>query len=274
MSEEKEIKEKKENIESEEISKAEKSTNFENSNKYILEVEDVQKSFGSNEVLKGVDLKVKKKETIVILGKSGTGKSVILKCIIGLIMPDHGVIKVLGKDITEMKGKDLEELRRKMGFLFQGGALYDSMTVRDNLKFPLERMPNNKDIDMDAKVNEVLEEVDLLKAIDKMPSELSGGMQKRIALARTIIMEPDIILYDEPTTGLDPATSKEISELIVKMQENRGVTSLVVTHDMPCAEIVSNRIEILKDGDFFKEGTFEELRKSDDEFVKGFFEFY
>lgn len=253
---------------------AEKSTDFEPGDEYILEIEDLKKSFGSNEVLKGVDLKVKKKETIVMLGKSGTGKSVILKCIIGLIQADHGIIKVLGKDITELKGKELEDLRRKMGFLFQGGALYDSMTVRENLKFPLVRMPDNKDIDMDAKVKEVLEEVDLLKAIDKMPSELSGGMQKRIALARTIIMEPEIILYDEPTTGLDPATSKEISDLIVKMQKNRGVTSLVVTHDMPCAEIVSNRIEILKDGDFFKEGTFDELRKSDDEFVKGFFEFY
>lgn len=255
-------------------SPAEKSTIFEKEKGYILELEDVQKAFGSNEVLKGVDLKVKKTETIVILGKSGTGKSVILKCIIGLIQPDHGVIKVLGEDITTLKGKELENLRRKMGFLFQGGALYDSMTVRDNLKFPLVRMPGNIDEDMDEKVEKVLKEVDLVKAIDKMPSELSGGMQKRIALARTIILEPDIILYDEPTTGLDPATSKEISELILQMQESRGVTSLIVTHDMPCAEIVSNRIEILKDGDFFVEGTFEELRKSDDKFVKGFFEFY
>ena len=241
----------------------------------ILFLEDVQKSFGSKEVLKDIHLAVKKKETISILGKSGTGKSVILKCIIGLIKPDFGEIYAFGQELTSMDRNDMTMIRRKMGFLFQGGALYDSMTVRENLKFPLERQPDKiSDAEMEEKAENVLREVSLLDAIDKMPSELSGGMLKRIALARTLILSPEIILYDEPTTGLDPATSKEISELIVKMQEKFDVTSIVVTHDMPCAKIVSTRIKILKDGRFFKEGTFDELEKSDDEFVKGFFEFY
>ncbi|MCB0721929.1 MAG: ATP-binding cassette domain-containing protein [Ignavibacteriae bacterium] len=241
----------------------------------ILFLEDIQKSFGSKQVLKDIHLAVKKKETISILGKSGTGKSVILKCIIGLLKPDFGEVYAFQEEITGMNRSQLEKVRQRMGFLFQGGALYDSMTVRENLKFPLERQPDKiSEAEMEEKAENVLREVSLLDAIDKMPSELSGGMLKRIALARTLILSPEIILYDEPTTGLDPATSKEISELIVKMQEKFDVTSIVVTHDMPCAKIVSSRIKILKDGTFFKEGTFDELEKSDDEFVKGFFEFY
>lgn len=241
----------------------------------ILFLENVQKSFGNKTVLKDINLAVKKKDTISILGKSGTGKSVILKCIIGLIKPDLGEIYAFNEEMTSMNRNQLEDIRRRFGFLFQGGALYDSMTVRQNLKFPLERQPNKiSENEMEEKAENVLREVSLLDAIDKMPSELSGGMQKRVALARTLILSPEIILYDEPTTGLDPATSKEISELIVKMQEKFDVTSIVVTHDMPCAKIVSNRIKILKDGIFYKEGTFDELEKSDDDFVKGFFEFY
>ena len=241
----------------------------------ILYLENVQKSFGSKTILKDINLAVKKKETISVLGKSGTGKSVILKCIIGLIKPDFGEIYAFNEEMTGMNRSQLEGIRRRFGFLFQGGALYDSMTVRQNLKFPLERQPDKiSESEMEEKAENVLREVSLLDAIDKMPSELSGGMQKRIALARTLILNPEIILYDEPTTGLDPATSKEISELIVKMQEKFDVTSIVVTHDMPCAKIVSSRIKILKDGIFYKEGTFDELEKSDDDFVKGFFEFY
>ena len=236
-------------------------------------MKDVQKAFGSNRVLKDINLSVKKGETIVILGKSGTGKSVVLKCIIGLIRPDEGEILAFGEDITKMNLNQLEVVRKRMGFLFQGGALYDSMTVRENLLFPLDRQPGNKDIDKEAKVKEALENVGLLKAIDLMPSEISGGMQKRIALARTLILDPEIILYDEPTTGLDPVTSKEISALMVKMQKKYNVTSIVVTHDMPCAKTVASRIEMLKNGEFYKEGTYAELEKSDDEFVRGFFEF-
>lgn len=239
----------------------------------ILQLKNVKKSFGKNAVLKGVDLSVKKGETICVLGKSGTGKSVILKCIIGLVKPDEGQIFAFGEDIVPKDEEGLEEIWYKMGFLFQGGALYDSMTVRENLEFPLERQPRFKDKDNREKIKDALDSVGLLSAIDKMPSELSGGMKKRIALARTIILEPEILLYDEPTTGLDPVTSKDISHLIVDMQEKYKVTSIVVTHDMPCAKIVSDRIVVLKEGKFFKEGTYEELEKSDDEFVRGFFEF-
>ena len=225
----------------------------------------IRKSFGSNSVLKDINLEVIKGETLTILGKSGTGKSVILKCIIGLIIPDGGEV--------ELKEKELKNTRRKIGFLFQSGALYDSMTVRENLEFPLLRQGIHiNSNEMTKKAEEVLNNVGLIDAIDKMPSELSGGMKKRIGLARTLILDPEIILYDEPTTGLDPVTSREISELILKMQKKLSVTSVVVTHDMPCTKLVSDRIVILKDGIFFKQGTYEELEKSGDEFVKGFFE--
>lgn len=243
-----------------------------NGNK-ILELSHISKSFENNPVLKDINLEVIKGETLTILGKSGTGKSVILKCIIGLIIPDGGEVEVFGKDIFSLKEKELKNMRRKIGFLFQSGALYDSMTVRENLEFPLLRQGNHIDNnEITKKVEEALYSVGLIEAIDKMPSELSGGMKKRIGLARTLILDPEIILYDEPTTGLDPVTSREISELILKMQEKLGVTSVVVTHDMPCTKLVSDRIVILKEGIFFKQDTFEQLEKSGDEFVKGFFE--
>ncbi|MBK9228673.1 MAG: ATP-binding cassette domain-containing protein [Ignavibacteria bacterium] len=239
----------------------------------ILSVSKLKKSFGSNTVLSEVDLKLKKGETVVILGRSGTGKSVILKCIIGLIFPDSGSIEIFGEDFLSIKQAEKSKLRIRIGFLFQSGALYDSMTVRQNLEFPIIRQPDYKKSDLSGKVEEMLENVGLVEAIDKMPSELSGGMQKRIGLARTLMLEPEIILYDEPTTGLDPVTSNEISHLILDMQKKLDVSSLIVTHDMQCAKLVSNRIVVLKDGKFAAEGTYEELEKSEDEFVRGFFKF-
>ncbi len=249
--------------------------NMDSKNDKILILSHISKSFGSNTVLKDINIEITKGETVTILGKSGTGKSVILKCIIGLLYPDSGLVEVFGENISELNENKLKDVRIKVGFLFQSGALYDSMTVRENLEFPLIRSGKSFDQKkMTEKVEEVLNSVGLIDAIDKMPSELSGGMRKRIALARTLILEPGIILYDEPTTGLDPVTSREISELVLKMQEKYKVTSVVVTHDMQCTKLVSNRIVLLKDGVLFKEGTFDELEKSDDEFVKGFFENY
>jgi phospholipid/cholesterol/gamma-HCH transport system ATP-binding protein len=239
----------------------------------ILEIKNVKKSFGSFNVINNVSLSVSSGETIVILGKSGTGKSVILKCIIGLLEPDEGTIEVFGKNLFDLKPEELKLFRKKLGFLFQSGALYDSMTVRENLIFPVERHLEMKDMNFDEKTEEVLTSVGLFDAIDKMPSELSGGMKKRVGLARTLMLEPEIILYDEPTTGLDPATSKEISELIIDMQKKYKVTSLIVTHDIACAKLVANRIVILNDGVFYKEGTYEELSASDDDFIKGFFQY-
>ncbi len=244
-----------------------------NTEDIILQLTDVKKSFGSFEVLKDVNLKVKKGETVVLLGKSGTGKSVILKCIIGLEQQTSGKIKVFGKEFIELKEDEENVFRRKIGFLFQSGALYDSMTVRQNLEFPVIRQPDYKKEDLTSRVEEALNNVGLLDAIDKFPSELSGGMKKRIALARTLMLNPEIILYDEPTTGLDPVTSNEISHLILDMQKKLNVTSLIVTHDMPCTHLVADRIVVLKEGKFTAEGTYEELAKSEDDFVRGFFEF-
>ncbi|MBX7042396.1 MAG: ATP-binding cassette domain-containing protein [Ignavibacteria bacterium] len=239
----------------------------------ILVIEGLKKSFSGNAVLNDVDLKISKGETVVILGRSGTGKSVILKCIIGLIRPDSGSIRIFGENFLELNEKQMSSLRIRVGFLFQGGALYDSMTVRENLMFPVIRQPGYKGADLTAKIEEMLDNVGLLNAIDKMPSELSGGMQKRIGLARTLMLDPEIILYDEPTTGLDPVTSNEISHLILDMQKKYGVSSLIVTHDMPCARLVSNRIVVLKQGEFTAEGTYDELERSKDDFVSGFFKF-
>jgi len=258
---------------SEEIKTDTKISEIENNSGPILQLINVKKSFGDFAVLKDISLDVKKGETVVLLGKSGTGKSVILKCIIGLETQTSGVIKVFGTEFTKLKGDQENKIRRKIGFLFQGGALYDSMTVRQNLEFPVVRQPDYDKEDLTPKVEEALENVGLKEAIDKVPSELSGGMKKRIALARTLMLTPEIILYDEPTTGLDPVTSNEISHLILEMQTKFKVTSLIVTHDMACARLVADRIVVLKDGKFTAEGTFDELAKSDDPFVKGFFEF-
>lgn len=238
----------------------------------IISVRDLKIAFGNQEVLKGISFDLKKGENLVVLGKSGTGKSVLIKCISQLLIPDEGSINVLGMEVSGLKGKQLAELRKKIGFLFQSGALYDSMNVRDNLEFPLRRM--NRKIakeQLNEKVHEVLKNVGLEHAIDKMPSELSGGMRKRIALARTIIVDPLIILYDEPTTGLDPITSAEISELINEVKQKYKTTSIVITHDMPCAREVADRVIILKDGFIHGEGTLDELEQKDDEWIKLFF---
>jgi phospholipid/cholesterol/gamma-HCH transport system ATP-binding protein len=237
----------------------------------VIQLQKVKKSFGDKKVLNGIDLDLGKGENLVVLGRSGSGKSVLIKCISGLMMPDSGKIVVLGENVTEMSLSDLNKIRKKIGFLFQGGALYDSMTVKENLEFPLRRNLSEVKEPLEDLVEEVLENVGLKEAIDKMPSELSGGMKKRIALARTLIMKPDIILYDEPTTGLDSITSREISELIIEVQEKYKTSSLIITHDMACAEITGNRIVVLSDGIFIEEGTFKELKHSNNKKVSAFF---
>lgn len=239
---------------------------------FAVNIEHVKKAFGNNVVLKDVNLQIKEGESVCTLGKSGTGKSVILQCIAGLLKPDSGKILVYGENIPALDDDELQEIRRKIGFLFQSGALYDSMSVRQNLEFPLRRLTDLTTPEINDKVKEALEQVGLLKSIDKMPSELSGGMKKRIGLARTLITDPKIMLYDEPTTGLDPATSREISKLILEVQKKYKTSSIIVTHDMECARMVSDRMVVLKDGEYIVEGTFQELQKNDDPFVKSFFE--
>ncbi|RYY37708.1 MAG: ATP-binding cassette domain-containing protein [Sphingobacteriaceae bacterium] len=242
------------------------------SDEVIIHIKGLKKSFGSKDVLTNINLDVKKGENVVVLGRSGQGKSVTIQCIVGLLQPDAGELTVFGEDVTEMGDDELKQLRIKIGFLFQSGALYDSMTVRENLEFPLTRVLKLKDHDeINQRIEEVLEGVGLLDAIDKMPSDLSGGMRKRIGLARTIIVKPEIILYDEPTTGLDPITSREISELILNLQKKYKTTSIIITHDLVCAQITADRVVIMNDGEYIAEGTLEELQKSDDEFVKSYF---
>lgn len=238
----------------------------------MIEVKELYKSFGDLEVLKGVDLYLAEGENLGILGKSGVGKSVLTKCIVRLLEPDYGSIKVLGEDILAMNNSELNEIRKKIGYLFQGGALYDSMSVRENLEFPIRRTQmSKKKSEVDEMVERALNSVGLLDAIDKIPSELSGGMKKRIGLARALILKPKVILYDEPTTGLDSVTAGEISELIVQVQKEYQAASIIVTHDMKCAQIATNRIKILDDGKFIAEGTYDELSKSPDRKVKAFF---
>ncbi len=232
----------------------------------------MHKSFGKNEVLKGVNLIVNKGENLVILGKSGSGKSITIKCLVGLVVADKGEIKVFDTDITKLDNTQLNEIRVRIGFLFQNAALYDSMSVRENLGFTLKRhVTDLSPEELEAEIIEVLESVGLADAIDKMPSELSGGMRKRIGLARTLILKPEIILYDEPTTGLDTITSREISELILEIQKKNKTSSIIITHDMACAKHTADRLMILKDGIIHAEGSYEELEKSDDEWVRSFF---
>ncbi len=240
--------------------------------KNVIEIKHLKKSFGNKKVLDDVNLSLSSSENLVILGKSGSGKSVLIKCIIGLIEPDEGNLLVLNKKIDELKSAELNELRKKIGFLFQSAALYDSMTVRENLEFPFRNNKSLKESDVDALVKEALEDVGLIEAIDKMPNELSGGMRKRIGLARSLILKPEIMLYDEPTTGLDPITSKEISNLIMNVQKKHRTASIIITHDIACAKIVADRILILHEGKCAAEGTFEDLINSKETWVKSYFE--
>lgn len=238
----------------------------------MLEVKNLSKAFGDNVVLDDVSLTAKEGQNFVVFGRSGTGKSVLLKCIIRLLEPDSGEIFFDGKNVLKLDIDELNEMRKNVGFLFQSGALYDSMTVRENLEFPLIRNFNFPQEERDEKVKNVLRKVGLEKSIDKMPSELSGGQKKRIGLARTIITEPKLILYDEPTTGLDPITVKEISHLMVDLQKDLNTTSIIVTHDLICAQIVSDHAVVIKNGKIMYEGSVDEMVKSDNEFLKMFFD--
>jgi len=243
-----------------------------NKDEVVINIKELKKSFGKKTVLTDINLEVHRGENLVVLGKSGQGKSVTIQCLVGLLAPDSGSIKVFGNEVTEMNEEELKQLRMKIGFLFQSGALFDSMTVRENLEFPLTRILKMKDQhEIDERINEVLEGVGLPDAIDKLPSDLSGGMRKRIGLARTLIIKPEIMLYDEPTTGLDPITSREISELILNMQQKYKTTSIIITHDMECARIASDRVVIMNDGKYIAEGTFQSLHKSTNEIAKEFF---
>lgn len=240
---------------------------------YDLEVKikNLSKRFESHVVLDDISLNVERAENLVVFGQSGTGKSVLLKCIIGLLKPDAGEIYIKNKNVLELNINELNEVRKNIGFLFQSAALYDSMSVRENLEFPLKKILNMPQNEINDKVVHTLELVSLEEAIDKMPSELSGGMRKRIGLARSIITDPELMLYDEPTTGLDPITSKEISELILNLQKQLKMTSIVVTHDLICAEIIADRAIFLREGKIAFEGVIDELTGSKDPFLKNFF---
>lgn len=243
-----------------------------NKNNAVIDIQHLKKSFGDLNVLSDISLQLHKEENLVILGKSGTGKSVLIKCIARLLKADSGTINLLGQEVNGLKNNELDDVRKKIGFLFQSGALYDSMTVKENLEFPLRRI--KKDLsheEVNKKVLEALENVGLEDVLNKMPSELSGGMKKRISLARTIIVDPEIMLYDEPTTGLDPVTAEEISELINTIQKKYKTASIIITHDMECVRTVADRIIMLKEGNVYKEGTLQEFENSTDKYIMSFF---
>jgi phospholipid/cholesterol/gamma-HCH transport system ATP-binding protein len=239
----------------------------------VMSIRNLYKSFGENKVLIDFNLTLNAGENVVVLGKSGSGKSVLIKCIIGLLRPDKGSIEVLGKNVLELDHDEMDKVRAKVGFLFQSNALYDSMTVRENLEFPLRRhWIKVSQQEVDQLVKDALDDVGLVHTIDMMPAELSGGMRKRIALARTLILKPDIILYDEPTTGLDPITGKGIIELMVEIQKKYKSSSLIISHDMNCVRMASDRVVMLIDGKCYAEGTYDELKKMTDPKIKEFFE--
>jgi phospholipid/cholesterol/gamma-HCH transport system ATP-binding protein len=240
----------------------------------VITIRDLYKSFGHNHVLRAVNLDLYKGENVVVLGRSGTGKSVLIKIISGLLKPDSGTVRVLGNDVTRLNDKELLELRLKLGFSFQSSALYDSMTVRENLEFPLVR--NKRHLtrkEINDSVERVLKAVGLSQTINQMPSELSGGQRKRIGIARTLILSPEIMLYDEPTAGLDPITSIEINNLINRVKENFDTSSIIITHDLTCAKTTGDRIAMLLDGTFEKQGTFDEVFGSNDERIKSFYNY-
>jgi len=240
--------------------------------KAVIEIKLLNKSFGDQEVLKNISLELYDGENLIILGKSGSGKSVLIKCMVGLLKADSGTIRILGQNVPDLQSKELSQIREKMGFLFQSGALYDSMTVKENLEFPLRKSKGifSKD-QMNIKVLEALNHVGLTDELDKMPAQLSGGMKKRVSLARTIVTNPLIMLYDEPTTGLDPVTSEEISLLINDVQKKFKTSSIIITHDIKCALLTADRIIMLKDGQIYKEGTPESFKSSGDVFAQSFF---
>ena len=243
-------------------------------NEVVISISKLYKSFDDNHVLQGIDIELHKGENIVVLGRSGSGKSVLIKIIAGLMKPDKGVVKVFGKDVHKLDKKELIELRLKIGFLFQHSALYDSMTVRENLEFPLTRHERNISQEkINAAIKDVLDAVGLADTVDQMPSELSGGQEKRIAIARTLILKPQIILYDEPTAGLDPLTSIEINNLINEVQKKYKTSSIIITHDLTCAKTIGDRILMLVDGKFIRQGDFEEVFDTDDERIKGFYDY-
>ena len=238
----------------------------------VVVIKGLRKAFGDHEVLRGVDLHVNKGENLVILGKSGTGKSVLIKCLVGLEWPDEGEIRVFGKDLATLNYAGLNDSRVRTGFLFQNAALYDSMTVKENLLFPLRQ--HKKDTTRERKealVMEMLDNVGLVESVDQLPSRLSGGQSKRIGLARTLILRPELMLYDEPTTGLDTGTGKEISELMVRMKKKYNISSITITHDMTCAKMTADRIIMLREGVVVAEGTYEQLERSEDEWIRSFF---
>lgn len=239
----------------------------------VLEIKDLYKSFGDNHVLNGFNMQLHQGENLVIMGKSGSGKSVMIKCLVGLMEADNGLIRVMGRNIAKLTHETLDELRADIGFLFQGSALYDSMTVRENLEFPLRRHKDKFEgtLDTEAMVVEALENVGLADAIDLMPAELSGGMKRRVALARTLILRPKIILYDEPTSGLDPITAKEIIILMQDIQKKYGTSSLIITHDVDCARVIADRMILLIDGIDYAVGTFKELSSLKNPKIKAFF---
>jgi phospholipid/cholesterol/gamma-HCH transport system ATP-binding protein len=240
----------------------------------VILIRGLTKSFGGHPVLRGIDLHVDKGENLVILGKSGTGKSVLIKCLVRLEWPDSGQITIFGQDLDTLKYDEMNALRVRIGFLFQNAALYDSMTVRENLAFPLRQHKKTMSKEKkNALITEMLDNVGLTDSIDQLPSKLSGGQSKRIGLARTLILHPEIMLYDEPTTGLDTGTAKEISELICRMKKKYNISSITITHDMPCAKMTADRIILLKDGIVYAEGSYSDLESAKDEWIQSFFNF-
>ena len=240
----------------------------------VISIKDLKKSFGPLNVLNGVNLEIKRGENVAVLGRSGTGKSVLIKIISGLLKPDGGLVEVLGQEVDKLSEKELQALRLKIGFSFQNSALYDSMSVRENHKFPLVR--NRRELN-DKEVNDaiesVLNDVGLPQTINQMPSELSGGQKKRIGIARTLILKPEIMLYDEPTSGLDPITCIELNNLILKVQQEYKTSSIIITHDLTCAKLTGNRVAILMEGKFLKVGSFDEVFSSDDENIRTFYNY-
>lgn len=245
-----------------------------NREEVLISIKDLYKSFGDNHVLQGINLEVHNKENVVVLGRSGTGKSVLIKIVCGLLKPDSGMVSVLGKEVDQLNDRELQKFRLQIGFSFQNSALYDSMTIKENLAFPLVRHSKSltrKEVKM--QIESVLDDVGLLQTLNQMPSELSGGQRKRVGIARTLILRPRIMLYDEPTSGLDPITCIEINKLINHVRQKFNTTSIIITHDLTCAKSTGDKVAMLFDGKFIKEGTFDEVFSSDDERIRNFYNY-